>query len=275
MFDGSLFLRSERTCLDPMPRLNPPDLALRDIWSQPLPASDRLSTRLLMRAMTLYARRHVLSIEGNLHLLQPENDPFIVVFNHNQRLESVLVPALLFFYRGGKPIHFLADWPMLMVPLVASLYRRGQAIIVTHKSARPGFLNIFKGLFREQLPALERARQCLASGRSLGLFPEGTMNRDPAKLMRGRPGAARLALQCGVPVIPVGIRFPLLPPGSPIHDGARMSLHIGDPLPPPELAVEPTPEDIHSFHLRIMARLAQVSGKSWHAAANKRRRYAD
>ncbi len=275
MFDGSLYLRSERTCLGPMPRLTPSDLAFRDIWSQPLPAADRLSSRLWLRAMTLYARRHVLSIEGPLHLLQPENDPFIVAINHNQRLESVLVPALLFFYRGGKPIHFLADWQMMMVPVVASLYRHGQAIIVTQKQARPRFLNIFKRLFHEELSATERARRCLENGRSLGLFPEGTMNRDPAKLLCGRSGTARLALQCGVPVIPLGIRFPLLPPGSPIPDGARMSLHIGDPLHPPPLASEPTPEDINLFHLGIMARLAQVSGKSWHAAANTRRSYAD
>ncbi len=258
-----------------MLRLTPSELGLRDIWAQPLPSSDKFTTRLLMRAMTVYARRHVLSIEGPLHLLQPENDPFIVAFNHNQRLEAVLVPSLLFFYRGGKPIHFLADWPMLMVPLVASLYRHSQAIIVTHKSARPPFLNIFRRLFHEKVPALERARLCLEAGRSLGLFPEGTINRDPDKLMRGRPGASRLALQSGVPVIPVGIRFPQLPPGALIRDGARMSLHVGEPLAPPRLASEPTAEDINQFHIRIMERLAQVSGKSWHAAANKRRRYVD
>ena len=42
------------------------------------------------------------------------------------------------------------------------------------------------------------------SGGVLGIYPEGTRSPD-GRLYRGHTGVARLALQCGAPVIPVGI----------------------------------------------------------------------
>lgn len=273
MIDGYLYTGQECACPDHVLGPNPSTWAARDIWSTPLPQCQKRSTRLLLRALTLLARRYVISIEGRLDLLGPASDPFILVINHNQRLESVLVPALLFFQRGGKTIHFLADWPMLLMPVVASMYRRSEAIIVTSKSSRPKFLNVFKPMFVQAEPAFERALHCLSAGASVGLFPEGTMNRDPNRLMFGRSGAARLALTSGVKVIPLGIRFPELDRDQIIPDGARMSLHVGEPLLPPTPLAEPTDLDTSAFHQAMMERLAQVCGKTWQVAANKRRRY--
>lgn len=247
-------------------------MSMKEIWHQPLPhQSEKWGTRLLVRAMTLLARRFVVSIHGSVELLQEDKDPFVVVFNHNQRLESVLIPSLLFFYRGGKPIHFLADWNFLMMPVVASLYRRSQTIIVTNKSARPRFLNVLKPLFKEETPAFDRALACLNRGASLGIFPEGTMNRDPDRMMRGSTGAARLAIRAGVPVIPVGVRFPELLQGQPITDGARMSLHLGSPIHA-EISGD-RHRDVNLFHAQIMTQLADLCGKHWHVNANKRRKY--
>jgi hypothetical protein len=47
-----------------------------------------------------------------------------------------------------------------------------------------------------------RARVCLALGRSVGIFPEGTVNRDPHRLLAGRRSAALLSLERRVPVVP-------------------------------------------------------------------------
>ena len=221
------------------------------------------------------ARHNCLDVHGDLNLVLPESDPMIVVLNHNQRWEAVLVPAILFYLRGGKVIHFMADWQFMIMPIVATLYRRSQVILITNKKIKPGFLNVLKPLYQHEEPAYERARQKLLAGSSVGIFPEGTINRDPNKLMRGLPGAAKLALRSGAPVLPIGIRFPRHNPVDPIPDGARMSLHIGTPLHPPAQAqnLEPEPTAVSGFHAEIMSALSELSGKIWDPRANKRRRY--
>ncbi len=52
--------------------------------------------------------------------------------------------------------------------------------------------------------ALETAARVLRKGELFGLFPEGTRARD-GKIHKGRTGAARLALEIGTPIYPVGI----------------------------------------------------------------------
>ena len=52
--------------------------------------------------------------------------------------------------------------------------------------------------------ALATARGVLKEGKLIVLYPEGTRSKD-GNVHRGRTGVARLALECGVPVVPVGI----------------------------------------------------------------------
>lgn len=48
------------------------------------------------------------------------------------------------------------------------------------------------------------AVEVVRSGRLVGIFPEGTRSPD-GRLQRGKTGVARVALESGAPVIPVGI----------------------------------------------------------------------
>jgi 1-acyl-sn-glycerol-3-phosphate acyltransferase len=57
---------------------------------------------------------------------------------------------------------------------------------------------------RAALNALDDAVPVLQSGELVGIFPEGTRSPD-GRLYRGRTGVARLAMQAGVPVVPLGI----------------------------------------------------------------------
>jgi len=228
--------------------------------------------RLLCRAMTTLARRYVLEIQGHPEEIGPDRGAFILALNHNQRLEALLIPSLLHFYRQGKPIHFLADWQYMLMPGVASLYRAGQTIITTRKNARPRFLNVFKPLFKHPMPAFQRALTKLRNGAPIGIFPEGTLNRNPEQLLRGFHGAARFALITGAPVVPAGIRFPFLEKGDTITDGAKMSLHIGKPLHFHSVSPSHRPRlsDVQSCHRQIMQALTEVSGKVWHPGFKKR-----
>jgi 1-acyl-sn-glycerol-3-phosphate acyltransferase len=214
----------------------------------------------------MLARRQVLSITGLEHI-RATNDPFVLVLNHSTRTEVLLVPALLVFHRDGRLIHFLADWNFRLIPGIGLIYRRAETVSVMRKPARPRILNVLKPLYRPRLTAFEQARRHLTAGRSVGLFPEGTVNRCPLQLLTGRRGAARLSLETGTPVIPVGIRFPDVPPGHRIGDGAAMAVTIGEPLPPPAPAYasgrRASLADVQAWHAAIMAEIGRLCGKSW------------
>ena len=226
----------------------------------PLPAA-ALGSRLLLRAFALVARRKVLSIRG-LEQIRPLHDPFILALNHSTRTESLLVPALLFLYRGGRIIHFLADWNFRLIPGVGPIYECAETVTVTCKPARPRLLNLVKHFYRHDLPALERARAQLAAGRSVGVFPEGAVNRDPRRLLAGRRGTARLSLETGVPVVPAGIRFPGA--GRKIADHAAMEVEIGAPLFPPRASSAWAPlAEVKAWHAVIMNEIGRLSGKLW------------
>ena len=242
--------------------------APREIMRWPLPYQ-RWTNRCLVRGLALLARRQVLVIHGLEHV-RPAQDPFILALNHSTRREALLVPALLVLHRGGRLIHFVADWNFRLIPGIGMLYRRGGAITVARKPARPRVLNVLKPLYTDALPAMERARAYLNAGRSVGIFPEGTVNRDPQRLLRGRMGAARLSLETGAPIVPVGIRFPGAEPGEKISDRARMEIRIGAPLTPPALgrhASAPLP-DVRAWHAAVMQEIAHLSGKAWTSTTN-------
>lgn len=229
-----------------------------------------LLDRLLLRALSLLACRHVVAVHGLQHV-RVASDPFIVAANHGTRRESLLVPALLMLHRGGRRVHFLADWNFRLIPGVGFLYGRAQVVTVTRKSAKPRALNVLKPLYQEPLPPFERARAHLTAGRSIGIFPEGQVNRDPDTLLRGRRGSARLSLEAGVPVVPMGIRFPGAAPGQPISADEPMELHLGAPLFPPKAGPTPAPLGaVTSWHGAIMSEIARLSGKAWPGAKGGR-----
>jgi 1-acyl-sn-glycerol-3-phosphate acyltransferase len=183
--------------------------------------------------------------------------------NHSTRREAVLVPALLFLRRGGRLIHLLADWNFRLIPGLGPLYRRAQAVTVTRKPARPRILNLFKRLHQDCVPPLEQARALLMRGRSLGIFVEGTVNRDPDRLLHGRHGAARLSLETQVPVVPLGIRFPGLAPAERITGRAAMEVRIGAPLLPPACGGRAMPSEVRAWHAAVMGEISRLSGKAW------------
>jgi 1-acyl-sn-glycerol-3-phosphate acyltransferase len=223
---------------------------------------------MLLRSIALMSRCKVRSLHG-LDYIAPGRDPFILTANHNSRQEAIVLPALLIVLRHGRRIHFMADWNFRMIPGIDLLYRRAGAITVARKPARPRLLNLVKPLFTEKISPLEQARAHLVAGRSIGVFPEGTVNRDPSRLLRGRHGAARLSLETGAPIIPVGLRFPNVPKGSAIPEGSLMSIEVGEPLVPPATASPAAYANLSAWHERVMTTIGRLSGKSWEFSAQE------
>jgi 1-acyl-sn-glycerol-3-phosphate acyltransferase len=79
--------------------------------------------------------------------------------------------------------------------------------------------------------ALTTAKQVLDQGKVLGMYPEGTRSPD-GRLYKGKTGLARLALQTGVPVIPVAMigTNVVNPPGSNMLRFGRITVRFGKPM---------------------------------------------
>jgi 1-acyl-sn-glycerol-3-phosphate acyltransferase len=79
--------------------------------------------------------------------------------------------------------------------------------------------------------ALSAAKRVLDDGELFGIYPEGTRSHD-GRLYRGKTGVARLALETGVPVIPVAVvgTDVVAPPGKTFGSFTRPVVRFGKPL---------------------------------------------
>jgi 1-acyl-sn-glycerol-3-phosphate acyltransferase len=123
----------------------------------------------------------------------------------------------------------MAKYELFGVPLV------GRAI------ALGGGFPVRRGV--QDMQAYEAALTLLRGGDMLLVFPEGTRNRDGSA--RPQLGAARLALEAGVALVPVSIlgsdRIKLLPPRFP-----RIHVHYGEPIPLGDLPLDDLRRSSHT-----------------------------
>jgi 1-acyl-sn-glycerol-3-phosphate acyltransferase len=233
------------------------------LWRQPLPEmAGRPGRRVCCRSLALLGRSWLKAAPGWEHAL-PANDPFILAPNHGSRLEALLLPALLALHRQGRQVHFLADWNYFLWPLLGSLMRMNDPVIITRKPARPRFLNVFKPRFQSAETSYQQARRRLLAGQSLGIFPEGTVNRRTQCLLPGRTGVARLSLETGAAVIPAGIQWAGRPSLGLNLDA--VVVRMGRPLWPDtaHLGTQVPAPAVRQWHETIMRAIADLSGKSW------------
>ncbi len=244
----------------------------REIWRRPLPLLPRRLSRIALRFLYGFLGGDIVNVHG-AERLAPGRDPFILVMNHSTRLEALLLPALFAFERSGNLVRFIADWNFALIPGLATVLRAGDTILLVRKPARPAFLNVFRPWFERKGPAFDRAAQVLRGGGSVALFPEGTANRHPARLLRGFDGAARLSLETGAPILPVGIRFPRQASGERIRDRSPMEIFIGQPLHPPQHAEVASREGVRTWHAHIMREIGRLCGKSWDSDSTRRKHH--
>jgi 1-acyl-sn-glycerol-3-phosphate acyltransferase len=83
---------------------------------------------------------------------------------------------------------------------------------------------------RASASSMDGVTGVLRQGELLGIFPEGTRSPD-GRLYKGKTGVARLVLQSGVPVVPVGmIDTELVPSRFGIPIMRRPGIRVGTPL---------------------------------------------
>ena len=156
-----------------------------DINREPAPIAYRFAAHVVHAFLNLLVRR---DWDGFASL--PKTGPAILVFNHLSSFDAFVVADYV-LYHGRFPF-FLAKASLFDVPVLKYFLRAIDQIPVYRGTDQAG-------------DALAEAKHRLAMGKIVVIFMEGTTCRDP-KLwpFAAKTGAARLALDSGAPVIPVG-----------------------------------------------------------------------
>ena len=180
----------------------------------------------------------------------PDSGGCILVFNHLSHVDPLL--AAHFVYDHGRIPRYLAK---------SGLFKnRALAFFLTAAGQIP-----VERLSRTAIGAYDAAVAAVRDGECVVVYPEGTLTRDPALWpMAGKSGAARIALETGCPVIPVGQwgAQHLLPPYAKrprLFPRKHVTMKAGDPVDLADLVALPrTAEVINQATARIMQALTEV-----------------
>lgn len=179
----------------------------------------------------------------------PETGGCIVVFNHVSHVDPLI--AAHFVYDHGRLPRYLAK---------SGLFKnRVLGFFLTAAGQIP-----VERLTKSAVGAYDAAVAAVRNGECVVVYPEGTLTRDPAQWpMTGKTGAARIALETGCPVIPVGQWGPqqLLAPYARrphLFPRKHITMRAGDPVDLSDLVALPrTPEVVQQATDRIMGALTE------------------
>jgi 1-acyl-sn-glycerol-3-phosphate acyltransferase len=155
--------------------------------------------------------------EGLEHI--PDRGPAILASNHLSFSDSIFLPLVM-----TRRIVFLGK----------SEYFIGKGLkgaATRAFMAGVGTIPVNRGGGKASEAALRTGLQVLANGELLGIYPEGSRSPDGC-LYRGKTGVARLAIESGVPVIPVAMIDTDIaqPIGKRIPNRHQTGVRIGEPL---------------------------------------------
>ena len=169
---------------------------------------------LLGPLMRLLARP---TIEGLEHI--PARGGAILAGNHLAVADSFLVPLLV-----RRRITYLAKREYFIQPGFIGWIKK---VFFTGVGQVP----VDRAVGSEAQAALDTAIRLLREGKLLGIYPEGTRSPD-GRLYKGKTGVARMALEAGVPVVPVAAigTNKLNPIGSRMWRPHHVHIRIGEPL---------------------------------------------
>jgi 1-acyl-sn-glycerol-3-phosphate acyltransferase len=122
----------------------------------------------------------------------PDDGAAILASNHLSFSDSFFMPVLV-----PRKVTFLAKAEYFTTPGLKGLVSR---VLITAVGQVP----IDRSDAGAADAALKTGVRVLRQGHLLGIYPEGTRSPD-GRLYRGKTGVARMALEAGVPVIPVAM----------------------------------------------------------------------
>lgn len=189
----------------------------------------------------------------------PATGGCVIAMNHLSHVDPLT--AAHFCYDHGRLPRYLAKAGLFKNKVLGYFLRAAGQIPVERAT-------------RSAVGAYDAAVKAIGEGECVVVYPEGTITRDPDLWpMVGKSGAARIALDTGCPVIPVGQwgAQNLLPPYSKRPDlFPRKEIHIvvGDPVDLSDLTDRPRDAAaIAEANRRIMAAITELVEEIRHERA--------
>ena len=190
------------------------------------------------------------AVTGEAHI--PRSGGALLASNHLSMCDSLFLPVMT-----RRRVSFLAK----------NEYFTGRGLKGRAKAAfvrGTGLIPLDRSDADAAAAALATGVRAVRAGMLLGVYPEGTRSAD-GRLYRGKTGVARMAMDAGVPVVPVAMLGTdrVQPIGRVVPRLARVRVRIGAPLQPPSPAGDPTVErtQVREFTERIMTAIAALSGQ--------------
>ncbi len=186
-----------------------------------------------------------LDVQGLEHV--PERGPALLVSNHVNLIDPVVIIGVL-----KRPVSFMAKEELFSIPVFGRLLRAMEIVPVA------------RGKIAARR-ALERAKQLLQAGRLFCVYPEGTRSRTPG-MGPAHHGAALLALQTGVPVIPTAVTGThlIMREGRFFPTRGPVSFRVGSPLPVERVSGRIDRRTMEELTERIMRRIAALLPPEYH-----------
>ena len=180
-----------------------------------------------------------LRVEGEEHLWS--HRPAVFIFNHQSGLDAVLMIKLI-----RRDVTGIGKMELKKNPIFGPMFTAA------------GVVFIDRGNSAKAIEALKPAVDALKEGRSLVIAPEGTRSPTP-RLGRFKKGAFHLAMQAGVPIVPVVFRNVLdaFPKDATIVRPATIEAVVLPPVETTDWTVEALDEEIAEIRNRYLEVLHQ------------------
>jgi putative phosphoserine phosphatase/1-acylglycerol-3-phosphate O-acyltransferase len=127
-----------------------------------------------------------LRVEGEEHLWS--HRPAVFIFNHQSALDAILMMKLI-----RRDVTGVGKMELKKNPIFGPIFSAAGVVFVDRADSK------------RAIEALKPAVDALKEGRSLVIAPEGTRSLTP-RLGRFKKGAFHMAMQAGVPIVPVVFR---------------------------------------------------------------------
>ena len=143
--------------------------------------------------------------------LPPEYGAAIIVSNHQSHLDPFFVGAAV-----HRPIRWMSKVENFKTPIVRTLFTNLGAFELDRDNSAAGWA---------------QAKEYLETGHYVGIFPEGTRAVED-ELGEFRTGAVRLAIEMGVPIVPMAVigSKDSLPKGKLVMKRVKVKCRVGNPI---------------------------------------------
>jgi putative phosphoserine phosphatase/1-acylglycerol-3-phosphate O-acyltransferase len=181
-----------------------------------------------------------LRVEGEEHLWS--HRPAVFIFNHQSGLDAILMIKLI-----RRDVTGIGKMELKKNPIFGPIFSAAGVVFVDRANSE------------KAIEALKPAVEALKEGRSLVIAPEGTRSPTP-RLGRFKKGAFHLAMQAGVPIVPVVFRNVLdaFPKDATIVRPATIEAVVLEPIDTTNWTVEALDEEIAEIRQRFLEILHQT-----------------